>query len=264
MANEVRTALVVGIFGIVTAAISAAAAIYVGKQDIKEVQSSLRRYIYDNGAISSTSLPGGKMIVRINGSRNAGPVFAKIDMDRLRAMCGDDDGCTLTLGATRFRSKTTGYILDVPLQGAACRFFYSPSKHWSFSQACMATYGLYKWSDANKRYEFSNAYQVYEYGNAYGVDDSYRDSGDPDSEALIVLSFKGACYLTESAPDVQKGGGHLLPDDPRDRNLGAGLFLVASSPTWDHPGAYPPDVDGIELVWPADDPLRQCILIVDD
>jgi len=264
MAHEVRTAFVVGIFGIVTAAISAAAAIYVGKQDIKEVRSSLRRYIYDNGAISSTSLPGGKMIVRINGSRNAGPVFAKIDMQRLIAMCSDDDGCTLTLGATRFRSKLTGYILDVPLQGAACRFFYSPSKHWSFSQACVATYGLYKYSNDKKQWEYNRPYQVYEYSNSYGVDDSYRDSGDPDGQPLIVLSFKGACYLAESAPDVKKGGGYFLPDDPRDENLGAGLFLVASSPSWDHPGAYPPDIEGNDVIWPADDPLRQCILIVDD
>ena len=73
----------------------------------------------------------------------------------------------------------------------------------------------------------------------------------------MVLGFKGACYLAKSAPDTNRGGGHLLPDDPSQPGTGKGLYLIASSPSWDYPGAY-------AKTWAADDPQRRCELIVED
>src|SRR5262249_31642650 len=176
-----------------SAGISAFAAIYVGKQNIKEATAELTRFIYDNGGISSTKLAGGKMIIRVNGSKNGGPVSQHIHMERFISMCGDEDGCMLTLGATRFRHvETLNYILDAPLQGAPCRFFYAQTQHWSLSQACVATYGLYAHSKETQKYEFNRAYQVYEYSNAYGIDDSFNDGADQDGQPLIIMSFKGA------------------------------------------------------------------------
>jgi hypothetical protein len=265
MGAEFRTALVAAVAAIVSAAISAAAAIYVSNQKINEVTNDLRRYIYDNGWMSTTKLAGGKMVIRLNGSRNAGPRSSPIDMERFTAMCGDEDGCQLTLGATRFRDQINkDYISDAPLQGAPCRFFYTRTKHWSLSQACVAIYGLYAWSEKAQKYEFNRVYQVYEYSNAYGIDDSFKDGTDPDGRALIILSFKGACYLAESAADDELKGGRFRADDPNDKSDGRGLFLVASSPTWDFAGAYPKDDQGVSRVWPADDSERQCILIVED
>ena len=145
--SDLRTAIIAAIAAIVSAVISAAAAIHVANQNINKVASELQRYIYDNGSLSTSKLAGGKMIVRVNGSRNRGPVSVPIDMERFTAMCGDDDGCLITLGATRFRNENNkDYILDAPLQGAQCRFFYTRTKHWSLSQGCVAIYGLYKWS----------------------------------------------------------------------------------------------------------------------
>ena len=80
---------------------------------------------------------------------------------------------------------------------------------------------------------------------------------------MIVVGFKGACYLTESAPDVRKGNGSLLPDTS-DPGTGRGLYLVASSPSWDYPGAYPHDDSGGLGLWPASDPERRCELIIED
>ena len=125
-------------------------------------------------------------------------------------------------------------------------------------------YGLYAYSNANKKYEFDRAYQIYEYSSVFGIDDSIHDGVDPDGQSRIIIGFKGACYLSESAADVQKGNGNLLPDDFKDVSNGRGLYLIASSPSWDYPGVYPKDDKGVQNLWPADDPDRRCILIVED
>lgn len=263
---EVKTTIVAAIAAVVSAAMTAGASIYIAKNSFKDATDKLVRYVYENGNSSSTSIAGGKMVIVVNGSNNTSPVSRPVDMDRLISLCGDVDGCTITMGATRFRTQAvTEYIQEAPLQGAPCRFFYTKSKHWSLSQACVAIYGLFKWSAVNKKYEFDRAYQIYEYGNSFGTDDSGSASNaDPDGQPLNILSFKGACYLAESAADTQKGGGRLLPDDPKDVSNGRGLHFIASSPSWDYPGSYPKDDQGVQRVWPANDPERQCILIVED
>lgn len=265
MANELKTALIAASAGIVGALVTAGATIYVSERNIREVASNLLRYVYDNGSVTSTSYVGGKLVFKINASSNGAPISVKIDMGRLTEMCGDADGCSLTLGATRFRHETDlTYVQDAPLQGAPCRFFYTETKHWSLSQACVAKYGLYEWNAQKQDWEYQHVYQIYEYSNAYGIDDSNRGGTDKDGQPLIVMSFKGACYLTESAADAQRGGGNFLPDNPADISTGRGLYLVASSPSWDYAGSYPKDRNGNQTVWPANDPDRQCILVVED
>jgi hypothetical protein len=265
LANELRTAVIAAAGAIAAAVVAAAATIYVSDRNLKEVTSGLLRYVYDNGSITSASYAGGKLVFKVNGSSNGAPVSVKLDMNRLLAMCGDADGCSLTLGATRFRHDADlTYVVEAPLQGAPCRFFYTASHHWSLSQACVAKFGVYDWDAQKKNWEFKHVYQVYEYSNAYGIDDSFHDGSDKDGQPLIVMSFKGACYLAESAADAQRGGGQFLPDNPADLSTGRGLYLVASSPSWDYAGSYPKDATGAQTLWPANDPERQCVLVVED
>jgi hypothetical protein len=248
-------------------ALAIAAPLYIElRREIDDLNSRHVRYVYDNGSLTRSSAGNSKMVVVLNGSNNAGPVSLALDMERIEAICGDPDGCMVTLGATRFRDQTVkNYVSEAPLLGAPCRFFYyKKSRNWSLSQSCVATYGLYAFSNSSKNWEFSRAYQVYEYANAYGKDDSYHDGLDIDGQPLVVMSFKGACYIAESAADPKRTDGGFLPDDPRNPTTGRGLFLVASSPTWDYSGSYPKDDDGVQRVWPGDDPERQCIAIFED
>jgi hypothetical protein len=248
-------------------ALAVAGLVYIEvRGEIDDLTSRQMRYVYDNGSLTRSRAGNSKMVVVLNGSNNAGPVSLALDMERIEAMCGDADGCMVTLGATRFRDqKVKNYILEVPLLGAPCRFFYyKQSKNWSLSQSCVATYGVYAFSDSSNTWEFSRAYQVYEYSNAYGKDNSYHDGLDIDGQPLIVMSFKGACYIAESAADPKRTDGGFLPDDPNNPTTGRGLFLVASSPTWDYSGSYPKDDDGVQRVWPGDDPERQCVAIFED
>jgi hypothetical protein len=280
----IKTALIAAIAAVITAAISASATIWVSRSKLedtahrakeitKEAETTLKqtrnllRTVYDNGTVSQSSVTGGKMIVLVNGSRSGGPVSTPIDMNRFAELCGDVDGCQLSLGATRFREiindNVTDRVIEAPLLGSPCRFSWSKeNRQWSLSQHCAAVYSLMT-PNKNGEWVYWRPYQIYEYSNSFGVDDSGGGSIDRDGQPLIVMSFKGACYLAESSANTLKGNGQFMPDDPRDLSTGRGLFLIASSPTWDftnqitHGSSYPKD-------WPADDPARQCLLIVED
>lgn len=278
MDPNVRSTLFAAGAAVCTALITSGTAIWISSRELqnkiqqaeaanKQSQETLKqttnllRYIYDNGTLSRTSLSGGKMVVRVNGSAGTGPVSHPIDMSRFEELCGDEDGCTITLAVTRFLGgETKPYsVTNVPLQGAPCRFFWLPAtKEWSLSQYCVATFGLYKYSDARKAYTYDRAYQIYEYSYDFGKDDSYTSGENPDSNSYQIMSFKGACYLAEAAPDTRRNNGKWLPDDPNQPATGRGLHLVASSPLWDFPGVYPAER------WPETDPQRACVLIVED
>jgi len=275
---------VIGAIGVIsTAVLSSVTSIWVAREQLqaktqeievanRQAQINLNktvgllRHVYDNGTLTSTSATGGRMVVRVNGSRSSGPVSTQIDMNRFIELCGDEDGCSITLGATRFRVENRpDYVIDALLQGASCRFFWDKAtKTWTLSSQCVAIFGTYKFDSALNTYTFDSAFQVNNYSNAFGHDDSGGGTNDIDGQPLIVTGFKGACYLAESAPDVGRGNGHLLPDNPNNLSTGKGLFLIASSPTWEYPGAYPHDANGNDTIWPSNDPARRCELIVED
>lgn len=236
-----------------------------------------------------------EMRVIINGLAD-GPNSLAINEAKLEELCADRNGCSITLGATRFRdNREPSYVIDAPINGGECRFYLDTARHsWTLSQECVAVYGLYRSNQANTAYEFDRAYQRYEYGNTYGLDGSgnanaydclARDannvpvpqSGDADGVPLIVASFKGGCYLTEAPPDTSKpaGSGCFTPDN------GVGFYLIASHPSWDYTGAYPKadnDANGDGVIdagqpgaggvaprpWPTADTARQCVLTIKD
>jgi hypothetical protein len=178
-------------------------------------------------------------------------------MDQFVKLCGDADGCTLTMGVTGIRPINSTETLTVPVIGPPCHFFYSPvNKQWTISESCIAILGMYKPKSDNSGYEFDSVYQGYVYGNVYGVDDSEVNGVDPDKAPLYVIGFKTACYLAESAPDTRANGqGKLMPDV--EDGTGKGLFLIASDPSWE-------SANFKLSTWDLSDPNRQCVLIVDD
>jgi hypothetical protein len=283
MDGSIKTAIIAATAGIVTAFISAYATISASEVRLRQAAaeatvatdrarsaaadvSSLLRHVYDNGTISASNLAGGKMVVLLNGSADSGPVSISLDMTRLTSMCGDADGCSVLLGATHWRmwlSDGSTFVLDAPLQGPPCRFFFSTkSSHWSLSQSCVAMFALAATDDKGTT-RIAGQYQAYDHSNVYGVDDSEAPAlRDPDREPRIVLSFKGACYLAESAADPRSRVGSFMPDDKGAPSTGRGLFLIASAPGWDP--VYPTKALHKSSEWPAEDASRQCVLIVDD
>jgi len=275
---------VIGAVGVIsTAALSSVTSIWVAREQLQskthEIEAANRqaqinlnktagllRHVYDNGTLTSTSATGGRMVVRVNGSRSGGPVSTQIDMNRFIELCGDEDGCSITLGATRFHMENQPtYVIDAPLHGASCRFFWDKAtRTWTLSTQCVAIFGTYKYDNALSKYIFDSVLQMNNYSNMFGHDDSDDGTRDGDGQPLVVTGFRGACYLAESAPDVVKGNGHFMADNPNDPSTGKGLFLIASSPTWDYPGAYPHDAKGNDTIWPSNDPARRCELIVED
>lgn len=283
MDSSIKTAMIAAAAGVVTAVISAYATIEASESRLRQATmeaaaatdkarstvaevGNLMRHVYDNGTISSRNFAGGRMVVLLNGSSDAGPVSVSIDMARFETMCGDADGCSILLGATRWRiwsADGSNFVLDAPLQGPPCRFFWNvKSKHWSVSQSCVAMYGLVSWDKNAQQFQLRGQYQAYDHSNVYGVDESGRGAKDTDGEPRIILGFKGACYLTESAADPRSTKGNFLADDPAALSTGRGLYLIASSPGWDP--VYPTKGLQKSLEWPMGDPSRQCILVVED
>lgn len=248
----------------------------------------------NGGAGQDTQLQLREMRVIVNGlADNA--TSQPVNQAKLEELCADANGCSITLGATRFHdNRQPDYVIDAPINGGECRFYLNSANHsWTLSQDCAAMYGLYAWNKTSQRYEFDRAYQRYEYANVYGYDgsgnnntyncqqvdangDPVPQAGDQDGVPLIVASFKGGCYLAEATPDLTKPqSGCFTPDNS------VGFHLIVSHPAWDYPGSYPkadndPDGDGLidagfpnagqaaPRPWPTADTNRQCILTIKD
>ena len=231
------------------------------------------------------------IVVKVNGSGSGGPaVSLDVDTEALKTLCGDDDGCDITLGATKFHGSGTAaleaYEIEAALNGGTCRFFLNPSTlSWTVSQDCVAIYGLYKYQstagDGTPVYVYDRAYQRYEYSSTFGKKNSGSAStytgcgggsggtanGDGDGGPLIVLGFKGACYFAEGPADNSKPGTGCLLDDGKNStdHVAANFSLIASSPTWDYPGAYPRALPpGNVRPWRDSDTTRECVLTVKD
>lgn len=214
-------------------------------------------YVYSGSTTATESaVEGDRMIVRVNGSADNSAVSLAVDQTRLVSLCGDADGCSLTLGATRFVDVSqSNYLIEAPLHGGSCKFYLDASGSWSLSQPCVARFGLYKYDTGQAKEVFDRPYQMYEYSNVYGKDGSNSDATDEDGGALIVMGFKGTCYLAEAAHDSTSNTGAFLADNV------AGLTLIASGPAWDTATIY---ASGNAAQWPASDANRACILLVED
>jgi hypothetical protein len=204
-------------------------------------------YVYDDSptATDSHSISADKMVVHLTAS-TTGTVSLDIDHAKLVELCGDRDGCTVSLGVGRWRNGAD--VIDTTLVGAPCKMFINPVNNtWAVSTACTQWYatwtpnndGAPTWNSASPGF-----YAPY-YTSTYGEDGT--------APANVVLHNR-ACYFAESAPDVSpdhEPAAFLADGSP-------GMYLVASHPTW--AGAYYVG----DAFWDSDDPDRACELIIED
>jgi hypothetical protein len=263
MDSSVKVAVIGAVAGLVGAIVSGTFALFASQSKEKadkvlEETRSLLRYEYHGSTARTTGFGGGKMVVLLDASNHGIPTYAQLDMDRFLKMCGDPDGCSLSLGVIGIQPIGDNQPLNVPAIGPSCRFFYDGNtKQWTLSDTCAYVMAYYKPDEKKTSYEFGGFFQPYPYSNTYGVDDSNVGGKDGDGTPLIVISFRSSCYLAESAPDIAKGGGKFMPDRGDGPSTGRGLFLIASDPSWEY--------QNMKLeTWDYSSPKRQCILIVDD
>ncbi|MBC7794526.1 MAG: hypothetical protein H7Z43_12550 [Clostridia bacterium] len=225
----------------------------------------------------------------VNGTTTGAAASITINGDTIDSLCGDDDGCELTLGATNFYGQGSdaleNYEISAQLNGGTCRFFVDTATHkWTLSQDCVAIYGLFRYDAAQtgaNKYVYDRAYQRYEYSSTFGQKNSGASNaaaytcengspnapGDGDGAPLIVLGFKGACYFAEGQADNTKNNGCFQADSNKD------YALIASGPSWDYTGAYPHSDSAASCTgagmdppcpWHPDDGNRKCVLIAKD
>ncbi len=208
---------------------------------------------------------------RSRSPRGSDAISHKINQTMLSTYCGDADGCEVTLGATGFHDTTTAtdYVVNAVLNGGSCRFFWK-NNAWTVSENCVAVYRIYTKSADGASYLDAGPYQNYNYANSYGIGGSSpggtytcsagasTQNGDPDGQPLVVMSFKGACYFAESPADTSKPGTGCMTAD-----ADADFYLIASSATWDYPGAFPTQGSGDQRApWSGDG--RTCVLTIRD
>jgi hypothetical protein len=224
-----------------------------------------------DGDTASTDTAINVREMQITVTAGADAVSHKINQTDLSTFCGDADGCEVTLGATGFHDTTTAtdYQINALLNGGSCRFFWK-NNAWTVSENCVAIYKIYTKSADGSSYVDGGAYQNYNYANSYGIGGSSpggaytcsaassTQNGDPDGQPLIVMSFKGACYFAESPADTSKPATGCMTAD-----TDADFYLIASSSTWDYPGAFPTKT-GPDVRDPWSGAGRTCVLTIRD
>ncbi|MEZ4271209.1 MAG: hypothetical protein R3C68_07185 [Myxococcota bacterium] len=153
-----------------------------------------------------------------------------IDDTVFTRLCGDQDGCTIAIGATPWGGTSAGSS-PTTLWGPECRFFLNPTdRSWSVSQGCLCP-------DPGNPLCF-NRYDADKFNGIDGTDDN------PGTES--ILSLKGGCFFSESPP----GAPGLFQTDSA-----AGFYFFANNSDWDS-SVFPSGV------WNASDPARTCEMAI--
>ncbi|MEO1172661.1 MAG: hypothetical protein AAFX94_11525, partial [Myxococcota bacterium] len=161
--------------------------------------------------------------------------------------CGDGDGCSLVLGAEGFVFNN----VSAPLRtGGECRFFYvASSGEWTLADDCTA------WTRRLRRNSSGvledpgdsgpvEGFKAYVPSVAAGIDNG--GGGDTDG-AVGVLGYQNLCFFAESPGSTASPG--LVSDTD------SGFHLVVAGSDW---SGYPSES------FPAGDPSRSCVLIIED
>jgi hypothetical protein len=251
-------------------------------------------YFNNSTSATETGHSGDRMVVRVNASTTDVASLA-VDQTRLEELCGDPDGCQISLGTIgwRFSGEPT-WEVAAPYVNTPCRFFLNENAGagsgdaWSLSSSCTQRYLVC--NDWQMPCTSGESLYIAHYSGQFGSD-GYTGSGDPPDDTLNVIHNR-ACYFSESPPDLGLGcacdvdntctGGCAC--DPNcacacnvDGSCSAGCVcdseciytrltndsskgftVFASHPDW----AGPYWVG--DNYWPAGDPDRACLLIVED
>jgi hypothetical protein len=182
-----------------------------------------------------------RMIVRVEGKANGKVNSLPVDHDRFRELCGDGDGCDVTLALEGLRGDTVPTLLPT-YNGGPCKMFYDVETNgWSIETSCVT------WrQELGVREDFSTydngAFKPYAPTNAYGFDGVDQFDGN-----YTILTYAYVCYFAESPP-LKAEPGFVADKEP-------GLHLTYAGSDWtDFP------TKRIRL----DDNKRACLLVVDD
>lgn len=212
-------------------------------------------YLYDNSDTPATDTNvGDRMWVRLTAGDTSGAAKSvAVDHARFEALCGDGDGCDISLGGTRFVVNGPGGSapLNALATGGACKMFYdSASGDWSIESGCVLWRRFIEPdpTDPSKFVDPGDTGDI-EGFKPYSPSSGFGFDGDNDTRAVITYSF--ACYLAESP--VIAGGGS--PGDRFEDDSSEGFFLSMAGADWD---SYP------TASFPTADANRSCVLLIED
>ncbi len=218
--------------------------------------------LFDNSTnlTSSTAFAMDRMVVRLAAPTSGAPASLALSDPIINDLCLDDDGCTVTLGATGWVDPSTGRTMEAARMGPRCPVsmtLIGGKRHWTVGTSCIqwhATWGADGsgspvWTGASGNPGFYAPY----YSNAYGIDgvDDTVAGGAVDDRGHL-LNFERACYFSETVPQTGGAPGALQADDTD------GFYLIASTPAWGSDN-YPPTDQ-----WPPATSGRACVLIIED
>ncbi len=192
----------------------------------------------------------------VTGDRGGGPRSLRLDHPLLLAMCGDADGCLLTLGLTG--AIAPGEPVETMFADGPCILHLDGEEGtWSLSGFCAETPlpapTASTVAPASETEETagtddaagtepaaSNAdpapASAERAGPRWGRDGDARPFGDALREGRVIHGFAGACFLAEAAPVTRRFGNAAAR---LGRDVQADLFLVAAGADWDPAGTFP-------------------------
>lgn len=182
----------------------------------------------------------------LTGDRRGRPRSLELDRARIVRMCGDSEGCLITLGLRGI--IVDGDPVEAMFSTGPCAFqIDGESNAWALSGLCAAT-DLPAASGSGAPAEGQPA---------WGRDGDARPLGGAASDGRVILGFGGACFLAEAQPDthnVSTGEARFARDTKSD------LFLVTAGADWDPAGEFPAAL----LPRRLSDPAFQCSLTIRD
>lgn len=197
----------------------------------------------------------------VSGDRRGGARSLLLDHALVLAMCGDADGCLVTLGLTGAVAEGEP-VATMFADGPCVLHLDGDTGAWSLSGVCAAaalppaaagTADPAETQEATAEPETADATETAETGETgetmeaspepapgaaprWGRDGDARRFGEARRRAGVILDFAGACLLAEAAPETRRFGSA----EPRlASDAEADLFLVAKGAGWDPEATFP-------------------------
>ncbi len=150
-----------------------------------------------------------------------------IDDTAFMDICGDADGCDVSVGVSGILRTSTAQVMDVPWSGGTCHLFVREGvgidgleRHWSVANDCINIY-----ASNGTQGQATKPTPLVEYvrylTHNFGID------GNGEINNGKVLEYYKACLLTTSAPDVSGDtSGPLTADAAK------GFHFIAVGDDW--------------------------------
>ena len=203
-------------------------------------------YLNRDGQVSREGRHLGPATFVLTGDRRGRPKSLELDRERVVGMCGDAEGCLVSLG---LRGIVIG---DRPIEamfaaGPCILHLDEEENAWAVSGHC-AQAGLPAPASTGGP----------EGGQpAWGRDGDARPMAGDTQEGRVLLGFGGACLVTESPPETRSASA----GEPRfERDSNRDLFLVTAGAAWEPAGAFPAELLPLDVTHPD----FQCTLTIRD